>query len=77
MQVDIETNGLPEALKALRFSHDLTQIQLADLLGVSRQAVSQWEAGMSKPSVARLWQIADLFGATLDELVGRAPEEVA
>ncbi len=77
MQIDIKTNGLPEGLRALRCSQGLTQPQLADTLGVSRQAISAWESGKSKPSMSRLWQIADLFGVSLDELVGRTPEEVA
>lgn len=53
----------------LRQQRNMTQEQLAMLLGVSRQSVAKWESGQSTPEVDKLAKMADLFGCTLDELV--------
>jgi len=53
----------------LRQQRNMTQEQLAMLLGVSRQSVAKWEGGQSTPEVDKLVKIAELFGCTLDELV--------
>lgn len=60
---------LPEKLIQLRREKGYSQEQLADLLGVSRQSVSKWEAGQSTPELAKLLTLADLFGVTLDALI--------
>lgn len=51
-----------------RHAEGLTQEQLADLLGVTKAAVSKWELGLSLPDVALLPSIAAQFGMSLDEL---------
>ena len=43
--------------------------ELAEALGVSRQAVSKWESGASDPSTANLIALAKLFGITPEELL--------
>ena len=43
--------------------------ELAEALGVSRQAVSKWESGASDPSTANLIALAKLFGTTPEELL--------
>lgn len=48
---------------------DLSQEGLADALEVSRQAVSAWETGNKSPTLAKIVDMAELFGVTLDELV--------
>lgn len=53
----------------LRQQRNMTQEQLAMLLGVSRQSVAKWEAGQSTPEVDKLIKMADLFDCSLDELV--------
>ena len=58
----------------LRQEKGLTQEALAQQLGVTNQAVSKWESDQCCPDVALLPRLADLFGITLDELFGRAPE---
>ena len=64
-----------EKLMDLRRREGLSQEQLADRLGVTRQSVSKWESGSAMPELGKLIAIADLFGVTLDELVrGRAAE---
>lgn len=69
-------------LQALRAEHNMTQEQLAMLLGVSRQSVTKWEAERSYPEMDKLLKICDIFGCSLDDLVkgdltGRASAEGA
>ncbi|MCI1664880.1 MAG: helix-turn-helix domain-containing protein [Atopobiaceae bacterium] len=56
-------------LQHLRATRNMTQEQLAMLLGVSRQSVSKWEAERSYPEMDKLLKICDLFDCTLDDLV--------
>lgn len=58
-----------EKLSGLRREKGYSQEQLADLMGVSRQAVSKWEAGQAMPDLTKLIMLSDLFHVTLDELV--------
>ncbi len=55
----------------LRKEHDLTQEQLANGLGITYQAVSKWETGVSSPDISMLPLLADLFEVSIDELFGR------
>lgn len=53
-----------------RKQRGLTQEHIAELLGVSCQAVSKWETGTSCPNISLLPVIADLFGVSVDYLIG-------
>lgn len=59
----------PDKLQSLRRDKGLSQEKLADLIGVSRQAVSKWESGQSYPDVDKLIALSNLFQVSLDELV--------
>ena len=59
-----------ENLKRLRKEKGLTQEQLAERLNVSFQAVSKWECRDGYPDIVMLPSIAQIFGVSLDELVG-------
>lgn len=48
-----------------------TQEELARRLGVERSAVAKWESGKSQPQAARLVALAEIFGCTVDEILGR------
>lgn len=58
-----------ENLQYLRGSRNMTQEQLAMLLGVSRQAISKWESEKAYPEMDKLLMLCDMFGVTLDDLV--------
>lgn len=58
-----------EKLQSLRKGKGLSQEKLAELLDVSRQAVSKWESGQTYPEIEKLIVLCDLFEITLDELV--------
>lgn len=66
------TNGeiLGHKLYEIRKLHGLSQENLAQRLGVSRQAISKWECGESLPDTDNLITISKIFGISLDELVG-------
>ena len=61
---------LREKLIVLRDRAGLSQMELADRLGVSRQAVSRWESGDTTPSVDKLKTLAKIYGVSLDWLLG-------
>ena len=56
----------------LRKAKGVTQEELAAELGVTAAAVSKWEKGNTLPDVLMVCAIADLFGITTDELLGRS-----
>ena len=62
--------NLNENIITLRKQKKLSQGDLADAMQVSRQSVSKWETGQSVPDLDKLVRMAQLFGVTLDELVG-------
>lgn len=59
----------------LRTAQNLSQGELAEKLDVSRQSVSKWETDSAIPDLEKLMKLCDLFGVTLDELVGRGDAE--
>ena len=67
--------NLGERIAQLRRQAGLSQEQLGDLLGVSRQAVSKWESGASDPSTANLIAIAKLYGVSAEEILRKVRKE--
>ena len=53
-----------------RKERNMTQLALADRLGVSFQAVSNWERGNSMPDISKLPELAELFECSIEELLG-------
>ncbi len=66
-------NKFPETLKALRESRRIYQREIAEYLGINMRTYQNYENGHSEPSIDKLIALADCFGVTLDELVGREP----
>lgn len=58
-------------LKRFRRGKGFTQEEVAKLIGISRQAFSNYERGIRVPSVDVLVKLADVYEMSLDELVGR------
>lgn len=59
-----------ETLKELRTSRKLLQKDVAASIGVDRTTYVKYESGASEPPVAMLVRLADIFGVTVDQLVG-------
>ena len=57
-------------IKRLRLAKGLTQEQLGELLMISTAAVSKWEAKNTYPDITMLFPLAEIFGVTVDELLG-------
>ena len=57
-------------IKRLRLAKGLTQERLAELLTISTAAVSKWEAKNTYPDITMLFPLAEIFGITVDELLG-------
>ncbi len=62
--------NIGENLKRLRLSKDLTQEQLAEVLGVSPQAISRWENNSAYPDITMLPGIAVFYETTIDNIIG-------
>ncbi|MGN0995217.1 MAG: helix-turn-helix domain-containing protein, partial [Butyricicoccus sp.] len=59
-----------ERIAALRRGRELSQEALGEALGVSRQAISKWEADASLPEIDKLVALSRMFGVTVGELLG-------
>ena len=70
-----EKMTLGKRIAMLRKNQGWTQEQLGEKVGVSAQAVSKWENDIACPDIATLPLLADLFGVTVDELLGVKPIE--
>ena len=53
----------------------LTQEDIAEKLGVTRQSVAKWESGESIPDLDKCKQLADIFGVSLDDLANYEPDD--
>ena len=62
---------ISRAIKRLRNNAGLTQVELAERIGISQGSLSSYENGKDIPSVNTLISMADVFKCTLDELVER------
>lgn len=60
-----------EGISSLRKNKDMTQFELADLIGISRQAISRYECGESFPDISVLSRMAEIFGISLGELISQ------
>lgn len=58
-----------DKLKQLRIQNEYSQEQLAEILNVSRQAITKWESGKGMPDISNLKMISNLFNVTLDSLL--------
>lgn len=66
--------ALPEQIRKLRKKNQLTQAQMAEILGVKFQSISKWENGTTMPDTAMLPKIADCLECSIDDLFGRSPD---
>lgn len=62
--------SLSQNISKLRKTNSMTQEQLAEALGVTFASVSKWERGVATPELNLIAEMADLFGVSLDALVG-------
>lgn len=65
----MDQDKIGQFIKHLRTEKELSQYQLADLVPISRQAVSKWERGESIPDSSTLIRLSDIFDVTINELL--------
>ncbi len=61
--------SLAQRLQNLRKEAHYSQEQLADLLGISRQAVSKWESGQGKPDLDNIARLTEIYNVSADYLI--------
>ena len=66
---------LGRRIKACRQAAGISQEKVAELVGVSRQAVTKWETGQSAPSTENLFKLAEIFGTTVDLILTDGAED--
>ena len=65
-----DTMKIAGVIKQARIDKDMTQMQLADAMGVSYQAVSNWERGNSMPDISKLEDLCRALEITVEQLLG-------
>lgn len=79
--INVDTKGggmatFTERLKALRQKNNLTQKELADILGVSQGAYQKWEKGKREPNFENLLKLAAVLNTTTSYLLGEVDESI-
>lgn len=70
----MKEQSLGQTIARLRKEKGMTQLQLAERMGVTDKAVSKWERDLSSPDLGTMPKLAEAFGLTVDELMqGRIP----
>lgn len=62
---------IAENIRFFRKQAGLTQEELAARFGSRKTLISNYEIGQNTPDIETLWELADIFDITIDELVGR------
>lgn len=66
---------LKENLALLRRMQGLSQEELSEKIGISRQAYAKWESGATVPDIEKCKRLADFYGVTIDSLLKQETEE--
>lgn len=69
-----DVNHASHIIRSARIKKNLTQSALANLMGVTYQAVSNWERGNSLPDISKLEDLCSVLGINLSELIGTAED---
>jgi transcriptional regulator with XRE-family HTH domain len=69
-----DTKKVGTKIAALRKAKDMTQMEVADKMMVSYQAVSNWERGNTMPDISKLLELSQILGVSVEELLGSEKE---
>lgn len=65
----LDLQSIGENIRTLRVNKGLSQDYIAELLGVSHQAVSRWENGLAAPSVDNIAELCEVFDVSFEQLL--------
>jgi len=72
----VKPTNVTNSIRTLRFTHgEMTQAELADVIGVTRQTIIAIEQGRYSPSLEVAFQIAHIFGVSVEEVFQYQPQE--
>ena len=71
IKIERRINVLGEKIIKERKNHNLSQETLAEMVGVTRQTISNWELNETSPDLKQAQKLADIFNITMDELIGK------
>lgn len=66
---DMQYSG--KAIAKARKAKNMTQMELADAMNISYQAVSNWERGVSMPDISKLPELSEILGISIDDILGK------
>lgn len=69
--MDNKTKKYGDEIKSHREHLGISQLELSKRIGISHQNINRWESGKTLPNIDFCVKLADFFGISLDELVGR------
>ena len=69
-------NNFSKNLKHIRKDNNLSQEQLAEQLGVSRQSISKWESNQAYPEMDKILEICKIFNLNIDDLLTKNIKEI-
>ena len=72
----LKMTGFKERIRLLREARNITQVRLAELIGVDPKVYNRWERGFATPKLEGMMKLADILQITLDELVGRSSPSI-
>lgn len=77
MNIMFDTMKVAKKIRQTRIDQNMTQMDLADAMGVSYQAVSNWERGNSMPDISKLEDLCGVLNISVAELLGMESKETA
>lgn len=76
LQTEVVNMDIAERLQALRKKAGYSQEQVAEMLGLSRQAISKWESGQGKPEIDNMVKLTEIYNVSADYILLGTEKEV-
>lgn len=77
LQTEVVNMDIAERLQALRKKAGYSQEQVAEMLGLSRQAISKWESGQGKPEIDNIVKLTEIYNVSADYILLGTEKEVS
>jgi len=77
LQTEVMNVDIAERLQELRKKAGYSQEQVAEMLGLSRQAISKWESGQGKPEIDNIVKLTEIYNVSADYILLGTEKEVS